>query len=226
MSYKRKGTIKMKDKMNEKVKENEKKDDWKLAMNMPVLFFTIFIVALNAFFVFADFRAFYWCQKYGLDVYSGEFAEYVLENGRMPMILNQMGLRGQSMFPTMIEGEQWSCDEAAIIERIRVNDIISFYGNNGEIWGKRVVAVGGDEIKIDENGLWRNGKLVDEPYVWPENWSEAVEVESIVIPKNHVYVLGDNRLNSTDSRVIGPVDLEKDFYCKYIQQEYGFKPLK
>tara|TARA_Y100001968_G_scaffold307620_1_gene325591 strand:- start:248 stop:946 length:699 start_codon:yes stop_codon:yes gene_type:complete len=70
---------------------------------------------------------------------------------------------------------------------------------------KRVIAVGGDRLLINANGgIVLNGRLVEEPYV--ENFCPKQKEFngcfsiSTVIPKGYVYVLGDNRANSWDSR--------------------------
>ena len=62
---------------------------------------------------------------------------------------------------------------------------------------KRVVAVGNDEVRYDRRGLWVNGRLADEPYVVPYLGKELV---TEIVPEGHVYVLGDNRPASEDSR--------------------------
>jgi signal peptidase I len=67
---------------------------------------------------------------------------------------------------------------------------------------KRVVGLPGDRIRVDRGTVYVNGKRLDEPYVQdPDNRSFA----QIVVPPGSVYVLGDNRANSEDSRTFGPV---------------------
>ena len=70
---------------------------------------------------------------------------------------------------------------------------------------KRVVAVGGDQLLVDFKGsIHLNGKFIDEPYV--EYFCPRLAKLNIcpsintTIPKDHVFVLGDNRGNSWDSR--------------------------
>lgn len=73
---------------------------------------------------------------------------------------------------------------------------------------KRVIAVGGDTLQIKDDGVYVNGKLLDEPYVNDEkipiysNVSNELK-NGVTVPEDHVFVMGDNRNNSKDSRQIG-----------------------
>jgi signal peptidase I len=69
---------------------------------------------------------------------------------------------------------------------------------------KRVVAVEGDTIETRGDTLFVNDKPVREPYVKTSSIGGAVTRRTI--PQNQVFVMGDNRTNSSDSRVFGPID--------------------
>ena len=85
---------------------------------------------------------------------------------------------------------------------------------------KRVIAVGGDTIQILEDGVYVNGTRLEEPYVNPEETPKYTNVSETLkngttVPEGTVFVMGDNRNHSTDSRVIGFVP-EGDIIGKVI----------
>jgi signal peptidase I len=70
---------------------------------------------------------------------------------------------------------------------------------------KRVVAVAGDRVEVRDGRLLVNDEPVDEPYLQER---PSYRMAALVVPPDHVFVLGDNRNNSLDGHVWG--SLEKD----------------
>jgi signal peptidase I len=69
---------------------------------------------------------------------------------------------------------------------------------------KRVIAVEGDTIEGRDGKVYVNGERIEEPYLEPGTRTEQLEPQ--VIPEGMVFVMGDNRTDSEDSRVFGPID--------------------
>ena len=70
---------------------------------------------------------------------------------------------------------------------------------------KRVIGVGGDTVECKGTGpLKVNGKALDEPYVYPGNTPCSHDDQGgqfkVTVPKDHIWVMGDHRQNSLDSR--------------------------
>jgi signal peptidase I len=69
---------------------------------------------------------------------------------------------------------------------------------------KRVIATAGEHVAIHDGSVWINGKELDEPYI-EKGITRCQNVCEWDIPQGDIFVLGDNRTNSSDSRVFGPV---------------------
>lgn len=71
---------------------------------------------------------------------------------------------------------------------------------------KRVIGLPGDILEIKEGQLYRNGEQIAEPYIlWP---MQKEPLQKYIVPEGCVFVLGDNRNDSIDSREIGPIPLD------------------
>jgi signal peptidase I len=89
--------------------------------------------------------------------------------------------------------------------------------DDDELEVRRVIAVEGDEVDINENGLYINGSLQQENNIYEDTQRYDTDVEfPLVVEEGQVFVLGDKRQNATDSRVYGTVDIKKDTQGKVI----------
>ena len=75
------------------------------------------------------------------------------------------------------------------------------------LYVKRVVAVAGDRISFVRGVVQLNGRRLREPYV--DGATDPAGARTVVVPRRHVYVLGDNREESCDSRIWGPLALRR-----------------
>lgn len=104
---------------------------------------------------------------------------------------------GASMTPSLSEKDIVVSVKGFGYER---GDIISFYYNN-KILVKRIIAFPGEYVDIDEKGnIYINGELLDEPYLTEKALGECNIKLPYQVPDDRVFVCGDHRSTSVDSR--------------------------
>ena len=128
-----------------------------------------------------------------------------------PFTIHQVSMR-----PTLEEGDR------VLINRLSYHfrdpekgDVVIFHSptTDGEDLVKRVVGVAGDRLAVKDGVLWVNGVaqeelyLMDRPFAGPdEEWT---------VPEGKVFVMGDNRNNSGDSRFFGAIDVDSIMGCAF-----------
>ncbi len=117
-------------------------------------------------------------------------------------------VHGQSMEPTL------HSDQRLVVEKVsyrfhgpRQGDIVVLKSpqQNSELLIKRVIGLSGETVEIRQGRVYINGQELDEPYLERStggNWGP------IIVPPLHVFVLGDNRSFSNDSRAFGVVPVQ------------------
>ena len=85
-----------------------------------------------------------------------------------------------------------------------------FFGVGQVSYIKRVIGVAGDHIEIKDDGyVYINGEKLEETYLKDGSTNKVGEFTDVVVPEGTVYVLGDNRFESKDSRFFGCIPVDK-----------------
>ncbi len=133
-------------------------------------------------------------------------------------IISPIIVDGPSMQPTLYDRDQMLVNKFTYhFSEPERFDIVVFHATEEKDYIKRVIGLPGEHVEVKNNQLYINDIKTDEYFL--NNNKEEIEtidftLESLpgnydVIPENKVLVLGDNRGNSTDSRMIGLVDINE-----------------
>jgi signal peptidase I len=124
-----------------------------------------------------------------------------------PFVVEAFWIPSASMVPTLKYGDRVLVNK--FIYRFtepQRGDIVVFKSveGDGQDLIKRVVGVPGDEIAVRGGRLFVNGEPQREPYV-NKKYPDRSFYAPTTVPEDHVFAMGDNRANSQDSRIFGPV---------------------
>ena len=116
-------------------------------------------------------------------------------------------VEGTSMLPRLEDQDRLFINKFAYrFESIHRGDVVVFLypGDHSKSYIKRVIALPGDNLRIDHGKVWVNGIALNEPYV-PFRYRDDRSLSDIIIPQGDFWVMGDHRSISSDSRDFGPV---------------------
>lgn len=136
------------------------------------------------------------------------------------LALPVLRVTGTSMMPTMENDELVICNKRANFE---TGDIVAFYLNN-KILLKRVIGTAGDWIDLAEDGtVYVNNEPIEEPYLFEKDYGICDINLPYQVPDNCIFVMGDNRAVSVDSRSMSVGSISDEFVIgKVILRLYPF----
>lgn len=118
-------------------------------------------------------------------------------------------VEGKSMYPTLHDKDIVYTEQGNFhLQDINRHDIVIIKLETGFNVVKRVIGVSGDIIKIEQGELYVNGIQKKEVYINEfEKGLIPADVSENIVPEGYIFVLGDNRLHSSDSRDFGFVNI-------------------
>lgn len=125
-----------------------------------------------------------------------------------PTIVN-----GQSMYPTLKDKDYLIVNKLAYINQnpqrgdiiVFKTDLIDNNTNKKKDLVKRVIALPGEHIVIKDGEVFIDSKKLNEDYLHGVNTDGNIDM---IVPKNHIFTMGDNRPKSRDSREIGAINID------------------
>lgn len=115
-------------------------------------------------------------------------------------VFETVSVDGLSMYPTLYNKDRLIVEKVSYYFRKPTPGdivVIKYPADPREKFIKRVIAVGGDKVKVEDNKVYVNNKPLDENYIFEQRMQDFSEV---TVPENTIFVMGDNRNNSLDSR--------------------------
>lgn len=147
-------------------------------------------------------------------------------------VISAADVDGSSMLPTLNDKDKIFVEKLSLFSNhYSKGEIVIFDSKNekNDIYVKRVIAVAGDTIEIKDGHVYLNGSKLSEPYLKSNTattgGSFLGENQKITINKGFIFVLGDNRAISLDSRYIGPINV-KDIKGHVVLRSFPFNNIK
>lgn len=144
-------------------------------------------------------------------------------------VLARANVDGPSMQPTLHNKDVIFLEKLSVeTNHVKRGEIVVFdsKNENNDFYIKRVIGVEGDEVSISDGKVYVNGNQIKEDYLAPNTITEPITPQTTYkVPQGQVFVLGDNRGNSTDSRMLGCINI-KDLKGHAIVRVYPFNQIR
>ncbi len=124
------------------------------------------------------------------------------------------------MEPALKDGDRILIDRN--VDPLKRGDIVVFYYpvEPAKSYIKRIAGLPGEAVEIRGGTVLINGNALDEPYVTASNNRVMSSRAELRVPAGSYYVIGDNRDNSNDSRMWGPLQ-RRFIYGKFLRKYYS-----
>lgn len=124
------------------------------------------------------------------------------------LVVTAVEVKGASMSPTLTAGDHFLLNRFAYLHRDpqRGELVVLKDPETGDLIVKRIIGLPCETVVMQNEAAYVNGRRMIEPYASVSiHRGRAALGKATVIPRDHYFVLGDNRTRSVDSRVFGPV---------------------
>jgi signal peptidase I len=159
-------------------------------------------------------------------------AAFVIAFAFRQYVFARADVDGQSMQSTLHDKDVIFVEKLSLFSHnFKRGQIVIFNSHNyaDDIYVKRVIGIDGDEIELKDGKVFLNGIELQEDYLDDGTVTNPGtflrENQKYKVEKNQVFVLGDNRGNSVDSRSIGPINV-KDIQGHVVVRIYPFSKMR
>lgn len=140
-----------------------------------------------------------------------DFAVVIVVTMVLTFLIKPTLVKGESMEPTLQNNNYLlASTQSYKFGSPKRGDIVIFPHKESDgkkkLYIKRVIGLPGDSVVVESGSVWINGKLKKESYIKEPTEGSPIR---IVVPEKEVFVMGDNRNNSFDSRMFGTVPINK-----------------
>lgn len=140
------------------------------------------------------------------------FINSLILAGIIYLIFNITQVSGLSMSPTLSDGDRLFTQKISLyVSKPLAGDIVVLEApdQEGINYIKRIIGTETDRIRLSGGQVYVNDKKLQERYVNSKTYPNILGEDTWTVPEDHVFVMGDNRSSSKDSRTFGPVKIDK-----------------